>query len=68
LVRPAQSPTASTISSCSLKYRKFKSEVHLVHLGQEPDGQRQGELSQRIEDLIVQADEQNYEEGPDNLV
>ena len=52
----------------ALKNRKFKSEVHLVHLGEEPDRQRQGELSQRIEDLIVQADEQSYEEAPSNLV
>jgi glycerol-3-phosphate O-acyltransferase 3/4 len=41
----------------SLKGRKLKSEVDLVGIGDERDHKQQGEVSQRIDDFIVAADE-----------
>ena len=47
---------------CSLKYRKFKSEVDLAHLGDETDDLTRAGLSQTIDDFILQAEEEQDNE------
>lgn len=42
--------------------------MDLVHLGRGGDGQNQGELSQRIEDLIVQGEQAGYEATSGSLL
>ena len=45
---------------CSLKYRKFKSEVDLAQLGDEIDPSRRGDLSQAFDDFIVESEQQEH--------
>lgn len=52
--------TLLTYPPCSLKYRKFKSEVDLAQLGDEIDPSRRGDLSQAFDDFIVESEQQDH--------
>jgi len=60
--------TILTYISCSLKYRKFKSEDDLTHIGDEIDPSRRGDLSQAFDDFIVESEQERAGLGTDSIL
>ena len=59
----------SFYSFCSLKGRKFRSQVDLAHLGQIDETDLiQGALSQTIEDTIVAAEKEDHDLGQGSVL